>query len=205
MRLMLTRPMFPEGISTFLLAVAVVTCAGLSVQTADWTRVVIPIGLVALCAAIFGAVLAKVRVLDSLAHLLSILAGMALSFLAVAAQADTLGDRLQDRFRPIGNLVLDWYLGENVPAGTEALLVSILMGIVVWLVGYLATWTLFRRGWIVVALLLPGFLVLINLGYAPEPDRRYLAVYAALCIPLIARFHLFVKQREWSRQRLSGS
>lgn len=197
--------MFPEGISTLLLSIAIVTCAGLSVQTAEWTRVVIPIGLVAFCGAVFGAVLAKVRVLDSLAHLLSILAGTALSFLAVAVQADTLGDRLQDRFQPIGNLVVDWYLGENVPAGTEALLVSMLMGIVVWLVGYLATWTLFRRGWILVALLLPAFLVLINLGYAPEPDTRYLAVYGALCIPLIARFHLFVKQREWSRQRLSGS
>lgn len=205
MPMMFSRPIFPEGLSTFLLSVTIVTCAGLSVQTAEWSRVVIPIGVIALCAAIFGAVLAKVRVLDSLAHLLSILAGTALSFLAVAAQADSLDDRLQDRFRPIGSLVLDWYVGENVPAGTEALLVSILMGIVVWLVGYLATWTLFRRGWIIVALLLPAFLMLINLGYAPEPDTRYLAVYAALSIPLIARFHLFAKQREWSRHRLSGS
>lgn len=205
MRVMFSRPMFPEGISTFLLSVAVVTCAGLSVQAAEWTRVIIPIGLVALCAALFGAVLAKMRVPDSLAHLLSILAGTALAFLSVAAQADTLGDRLRDRFRPIGNLVLEWYVGENVPVGTEALLVSILMGIVVWLVGYLATWTLFRRGWVVVALLLPAFLMLINLGYAPRPDSRYLAIYAALCIPLISRYHLFVKQREWSRQRLSGS
>lgn len=204
-RVWLSRPVFPEGVSTFLLSVAIVTCAGLSVQTAEWTRVIIPIGAVALCAAVFGAILAKVSVPDSLAHLLSILTGTALSVLAVAARADTLGDGLRDRFRPIGNLVLDWYLGENVPAGTEALLVSILMGIVVWLVGYLATWTLFRRGWIVVALLLPAFLVLINLGYAPQPDTRYLAVYAALCIPLVARYHLFVKQREWSRHRLSGS
>lgn len=197
--------MFPEGMSTFLLSVAVVSCAGLSVQTAGWARVVIPIGLVALCAAVFGAVLAKLRVLDSLAHLLSILVGTGLSLLAVAMQADMLGNRLRDRFRPIGELVLNWYLGKSIPEGTEALLVSILMGIVVWLVGYLATWTLFRRGWIVVSLLLPGFLVLVNLGYAPEPDTRYLALYGALSIPLIARFHLFVKQREWSQQRLSGS
>lgn len=201
---MLSRPMFPEGISTLVLSVAVVTCAGLSVQTSEWTRVVIPIGLVACCAALFGALLAKVRVLDSLAHLVSILAGTGLSFLAVAAQADTLGDRLRDRIWPMGNLVLDWYLGQRTPPGTEALLVSILMGIVVWLVGYLATWMLFRRNWIVVALLLPAFLVLINLGYAPRPDTRYLVVYAGLCVPLLARYHLFVKEREWSRQRLSG-
>lgn len=191
--------------STFLLSVAVVACAGLSVQTAGWARVVIPIGLVALSAAVFGAVLAKLRVLDSLAHLLAILVGTGLSLLAVAVQADMLGTRLRDRFRPIGELVLNWYLGKSIPDGSETLLVSILMGIVVWLVGYLATWTLFRRGWILVALLLPGFLVLVNLGYAPEPDTRYLAVYGALCIPLIARFHLFVRQREWSQQRLSGS
>lgn len=197
--------MFPEGISTLVLSVALVTCAGLSVQTSEWTRVVIPIGLIAFCAAIFGAVLAKVRVLDSLAHVLSILAGTALSLLTVAARADSLDERLRDRFRPMGRLVVDWYLGQSTPPGTEALLVSILMGIVVWLVGYLATWTLFRRGWIVVALLLPAFLVLINIGYAPNPDTRYLALYAGLCIPLLARFNLFVQQRQWSRQRLSGS
>lgn len=204
-RLLLSRPMYPEGISTFLLAVGLVACAGLSVQTAEWTRVVIPIGLVACCAAVFGAVLAKLRVMDSIAHLLSICAGIGLSALTVAAQADMLGDRLRDRFRPLGELVVNWYLGKQVLGGTETLLVSMLMGIVVWLVGYLATWTLFRRGWILVALLLPAFLVLINLGYAPDPDTRFLAVYSALSIPLIARYHVFVKQREWNRHRISGA
>lgn len=204
-RLLLSRPMYPEGTSTFLLAVGLVTCAGFSVQTAEWTRVVIPIGLVALCAAAFGAVLAKLRVMDSLAHLLSICAGTGLTAFTVAVQADMLGDRLRDRFRPIGEVVANWYLGRPVPEGTEALLVSMLMGIVVWLVGYLATWTLFRRGWILITLLLPAFLVLINLGYAPDPDTRFLAVYSVLSFPLIARFHMFVKQREWSRHRISGS
>lgn len=204
-RPLLSRPMFPEGISTFLLAVGLVTSAGFSVQTAEWTRVVIPIGLIAFCAAVFGAVLAKLRVMDSIAHLLSICAGTGLAAFTVAIQADMLGDRLRDRIRPIGELVANWYLGRPVPDGTEALLVSMLMGIVVWLVGYLATWTLFRRGWILITLLLPAFLVLINLGYAPEPDTRFLAVYSVLSIPLIARFHMFVKQREWSRHRISGS
>jgi len=197
--------MYPEGISTLLLAVGLVTCAGLSVQTAEWTRVVIPIGIIAFSAALFGGVLAKLRVMDSLAHLLSICAGTGLVALAVAVQADMLGDRLRDRFRPIGELVVNWYLGRPVPEGSEALLVSMLMGIVVWLVGYLATWILFRSGWILIALLLPAFLVLINVGYAPNPDTRFLAVYSALTIPLIARFHVFVKQREWSKQRISGA
>ncbi len=204
-RLTLSRPMYTEGMSTLLLSIAIVTCAGLSVQSAEWARVVIPIGAIALLSAVFGAVLAKLRVPDSLAHLLSIHSGTGVSVLAVSAKAEVLGERPWDRIRPIGDLVLNWYLGHNVPIGTESILVSILMGIVVWLVGYLSTWTLFRRGWILVALLLPGFLLLVNLGYAPVADTRYLAVYGALCIPLIARFHLFVKQREWNQQRLSGS
>lgn len=204
-RITQTSPAFPEGLSTVVLAVGVVACAGFCVQTAEWTQGMVPIGVVAVAAAVFGAVLAKARIPDSLAHILSIGVGAAASLGVVAVQAPVLGDRLRDRVRPLARLVVDWYLGVPIPDGTENLLVSILMGIVVWLVGYLAVWTLFRRGWILVTVVLPAFLILVTVGYAPEPDRRFLALYAALCIPLLARFHFYTRQRDWDRRRLAGS
>jgi len=196
--------MFPEGLISFVLLLLIVGCAGLSVQQADWARIVLPVPAVALLAAMFGSVLAKIRVLDSLAHLASILVGTTLSFVLVATQASDLGNTSRDRIMPLAKHVLSWYLGRERIAEDQTYLVSILVGIIVWLVGYLAAWTLFRRGWILVSLLLPGFLILVNLGYAPDPDTRFLLSYGLLCIPLAARFHLYVREREWSRHQLVG-
>ncbi len=89
--------------------------------------------------------------------------------------------------------------------GHEAYLVSMLMAIIVWLVGYLAAWMLFRRGWLLASLVLPGFLVLLNLLYSPRPDKRYLVVYLLIALPLAARFTLFRRQQEWSRHRIPAS
>lgn len=199
-----TSPMFPEGLISLILMLLIVGCAGFSVQQADWARIVVPVPAVAVGAALFGSVLAKLRVLDSLAHLSSILTGTTLAFLLVVARSPELGDSWRDRSTPLADLVLGWYLGREGIEGEQTYLVSILVGIIVWLVGYLAAWTLFRRGWILVSLLLPGFLILVNLGYAPDPDTRFLLAYGLVCIPLAARFHLYVREREWSRHHLAG-
>lgn len=203
-QLTLTTPIFPEGLISLALLLLIVGCAGLSVQQADWARIVLPVPAVALIAAFFGSMLAKIRVLDSLAHLASMLVGTSLSFGLVAWKADELGGSWRERIEPLSHLMLGWYLGRERIDHDQTYLVSVLVGIIVWLVGYLAAWTLFRRGWILVSLLLPGFLILVNLGYAPEPDTRFLLAYGLLCIPLLARIHLSVREKEWSRHHLVG-
>jgi len=190
---------FPEGLTTFLLLLALVTCASMSVQSGDWERIVIPVSMIGVCAAILGSILSKLNVLDSLAHFIAMVLGIVVSFFLVLLKADELGPGLRQRVRPLGKIILDWYAGGGHANGHEAYLVSILMGIIVWLVGYLAAWMLFRRGWLFAALALTGFLVLLNLLYAPQPDKRYLAAYLLIEIPLAARYHLYRRQREWQR------
>lgn len=178
-----------------------VALASYSVQQGDWERIVFPMVWLGLFAAIVGTVLGKSPVLDSVAHICSMVVAFATAFLLVLVNADDLGGSLQGRVRPLIDLTVGWYAGTPQRAGDEAYLVSMLMGIIVWLVGYLAAWTLFRRGWVLVAVLLPGVLVLINLVYAPHPDKRFLAGYILLAIPLAASFQYFLRQREWLRFR----
>ncbi len=198
-RATLSRPMFPEGLLTPLLLVILVTVAGLCVQQSDWSRLVMPVAVVAGAAAAFGALIAKLRVLDSIAHLVSMALGIGLSFVLVATNADTLEGGVRERLREIGDVGVRWYLGQPVDDGMEALLVSLLMGIILWLVGYLAAWSLFRRGWIFAAIALPGFLLLVNLGYAERPETGYLAAFAGVALVLISRHSLYTRQREWNR------
>ncbi len=196
--------MYPEGLVTPFLMVAMVTIAGLCVESSDWARIVTPVAVIALLAALFGSVIAKLRVLDSLAHMLSIVLGVGISFAIVATRADGVEGGFRDRVREIGDVGLQWYLGQRVDREMEALLVSLLLGIVVWLVGYLAAWLLFRRGWILAAVLLPGFLILVNLGYSDDPQTGYLAAFVFVALILAARHSLYMRQREWSRLRIGG-
>ncbi|MDQ3654383.1 MAG: transglutaminase domain-containing protein [Chloroflexota bacterium] len=191
--------MFPEGVLSPLLLVALVTIAGFCVQQSDWSRLVVPVVVIAFWSSVFGSVIAKLRVLDSIAHMLSMTLGIGLSFVLVAANAANLQGGVRDGVREIGDVGLRWYLGQRVDDDMEALLVSLLMGIILWLVGYLAAWSLFRRGWIFAAIALPGFLLLVNLGYAEEPRTGYLAAFAVVALVLISRHSLYSRQREWNR------
>ncbi|MBA3379468.1 MAG: transglutaminase domain-containing protein [Chloroflexia bacterium] len=195
----MTRPMFPEGALTPLLLIGLVTIAGYCVQQSDWSRLVMPVAWVAFSAAVFGSVIAKLRVLDSIAHMLSMTLGIGLSFVLVATNAADLEGGVRERVREIGDVGLRWYLGQRVDDDMEALLVSLLMGIILWLVGYLAAWSLFRRGWILAAIALPGFLLLVNLGYAEVPQTGYLAAFAVVALILVSRHSLYSRQREWNR------
>jgi len=191
--------MFPEGALTPLLLIGLVTIAGYCVQQSDWSRLVMPVAWVAFSAAVFGSVIAKLRVLDSIAHMLSMTLGIGLSFVLVATNAADLEGGFRERVREIGDVGLRWYLGQRVDDDMEALLVSLLMGIILWLVGYLAAWSLFRRGWILAAIALPGFLLLVNLGYAEVPQTGYLAAFAVVALILVSRHSLYSRQREWNR------
>ncbi|MBA2470140.1 MAG: hypothetical protein H0V37_12110 [Chloroflexia bacterium] len=195
----MSRPMFPEGLLSPMLLIALVTIAGACVQQSDWSRLVTPVAVMGFLAALFGSLVAKLRVLDSIAHLVSMTLGIGLSFVLVANNAPGLEGGLRDRIREIGDIGFQWYLGERVSEEMESLLVSLLMGIILWLVGYLAAWSLFRRGWIFSAIALPGFLILVNLGYAEVPRTGYLAAFAAVALILISRHSLYSRQREWSR------
>lgn len=196
--------LFPEGVWPFLLLLGLVGLASWSVEQGDWERIVFPMTWLGLAATVVGAVLGKSRLLDSVAHIFSMVVAFASAFMLVLVNAPELGGSLRSRVRPLIELTLGWYAGNPQRAGDEAYLVSMLMGIIVWLVGYLSAWTLFRRGWVMVAVLMPGVLVLINLLYAPHPDRRFLAAYMLLAIPLAARYQYFLRQREWARFRESS-
>lgn len=201
-RLTLTSPMFPEGLTTLVLMVGLVACAGYGVQNARWDYLISPLGMIAIGAALVGALMAKLRVIDSIAHLAATGIGVIVAFAAVIAQADELGPGLRTRVQPMFEIIGRWYVGTESESVRETYAVSILLGLVVWLVGYLASWSLFRRGWIAVGICFPGFLMLITMAYAPDPDQRYLLYFALIAIPLMARFTLFRREREWRRMRL---
>jgi len=187
-----------EGWDILLLHLILVGTAGMAVQTANWTGLRTSLPLLALSSALFGVLLAKSRLPDTFAHLFAVVTSIAAALLAVTLSTADVEGSLLARARSVGRSSLDWYLGRGVP-GDDELLLSLLMGALIWLLAYLAAWTLFRRGWFFASILLPGFLVLVNLGYAPAPENWPIIVYLLGSGILAARYHLFRRQQQWAR------
>lgn len=192
----------PEGWDVLILHLGLIVCASVAVQVSGWQVLAISLPLVAIVAAFFGLLLARTGVVDALAHLVALLAGIVFASVVIALPHPELGARITGRAKQLILLEWLWYLGRPIAEADQRLLMSVLMAAMVWLVTYLATWTLFRRGWVFASLLIPGFLLLINLGYAPREHTWPLIAYLVLGGTLAARYHLYARQRDWSRLRM---
>ncbi|MEJ7839874.1 MAG: transglutaminase domain-containing protein [Thermomicrobiales bacterium] len=194
----------PEGIAVLVLLLMVNVLPAIAAQRADWEHLITPVAVISLIAFLAGTVMARVGLLDSVSHVFAVAIGSAVSFLFVLKAAEEFGVGFQSRIKPVFWHVRDWYFGANSPQQNDDIVLSLLLGLIVWMLAYLSAWVLFRRGWLMMSLLLPGLLLLVNLGYAPDPEPifTYLFVGAGIC--LAARYHLFRKQISWSRYQVAG-
>lgn len=195
---------FREGPIVVLFVVALVAVAAFGVQEGGWSNLVVPVGITGTAGALLGVVLSKVRVSDAVAQFTSLGLGLLLVSFLLLQQADMFGERMIDRAQPFGQFVWEWYRGDQQSSELQYLLVSFLLGLLVWMLGFLSTWCLFRRGWLVVAILLPASLALINVRYAPNPEPWTLGLMLFLSIPVAARMHFLHREIQWSRKRIAS-
>jgi transglutaminase-like putative cysteine protease len=203
-RLTLLNRILPEGPAIFLLLLLVNLCAALATQRADWEHLITPVAAISTLGFVAGWLMARIGVLDSISHIISVVLGAVVSYGFVLNAASQFGGSLTSRTRPVFWHIRDWYTGANNPQQNDDIVLSLLLGVIVWMLAYLSAWVLFRRGWLMMALMLPALLLLVNLGYAPEPEDRFTFAFVALSIPLAARYHLFRKQVDWSRFQMAG-
>lgn len=189
-----------EGWSIVLLHALVIMTAAWVVQKGDWVDMPAPLPLAASLGAVLGYILAKTRCPDVLAHASASLMGLWVVALEVAGSYPELGQGRRDRVSELIRRGEEWY--RQTTAGKErddTILFVFVLGFTLWLVSYLSAWTLFRRRWLLVSLLLPGFLVLVMLGYSPNLDTWPLVVYLLVAGVLTARYFAFRRQQVWSR------
>lgn len=195
---------FGEGFLVVVFMAAYVAVVAFAVQFGEWENLYVPAGIVGTLSAVSGVILAKSRLSDAIAHLVSLILGAVVVGMFVLDEAESFGERLIDRVKPFAIFVADWYLGRQQSRDEQFLLISFLLGLLVWLIAFLATWSLFRRGWVEVALLLPAILAVINLRYAPVTYPWTIGLMLALAIPMIARMHFHERERKWARRRMAS-
>lgn len=198
------RARYREGLGVLLLVVAYVSVPGFAVQFGGWPDQYVPVGLTGFAGTVAGVLLAKSRLSDAVAHLLSVVLALLLATALLLLNAGQLGERVIDRVRPLLTVMVEWYLGRQDTNDQELMLVSLLLGLLVWMFAYLSTWTMFRRGWLAAGLLFPGALALVTLRYAPTPRAWTLVVMLALAIPIATRMSYSRREQRWARRRMAS-
>lgn len=198
------RARYGEGFTVVLLMLAYVAVPGFAVQFGGWRDQYVPVGVTGLAGAVAGVLLAKSRLPDAVSQLLSVALALLLSTALLVLNAGQLGERVVDRVRPLATLIVDWYLGRQDTNEQELMLVSLLLGLLVWMFAFLSTWTLFRRGWLAAGLLFPGALALVTLRYAPTPRAWTLVLMLALAIPIATRVSFVQREQRWARRRMAS-
>ena len=184
MRRLRSLPSTQNAILLVMLAIA-----GMSAETFAPSDVETRLIGLAVTAGVIGLVLGLLRTADSLSHLMAIGFGFAAALvLAALRMADVEpGASLRDRIGSVATELRDWYVGAGVNEDTNQLLVVILLQMIIWLVSYLAGWTLARQGWVAVGILLPGTLVFAARVASADAPARALELYIVLAVVLLAR------------------
>jgi transglutaminase-like putative cysteine protease len=187
------------GWTTFWLIALLVFTATWSVQQADWAEglhILTPITILGL---IVGLVLTQLRQIPPfLAHITAFVIGaFVVLFQMTSFLADTLGSRV-DKLAWLWDRWAVWFSALRAGnAGEDLYLFILLMASMLWVLSYAAVWFLLRSGWIWLTLLLPGVVVLLNLGYSRQVSTFLLIVYLFTALLLLMRFNFIEREREW--------
>jgi transglutaminase-like putative cysteine protease len=200
----LNRLAIREGWTTVLLVAAVVYVSIWSILQADWADGLHIINLCALAGLIAGFVVAKWRSVPSLA---AHAAGLAFGALVILFQmTNYLDDRLGGR---IAKLRWLWGRGHHwaslILQGKHAedlYLFVLFICVVSFLLAYGTIWFVLRARWIWAALVMPGMLLFINLGYSRRVPNSYVVFFLFFAILLLVRFALLERETDWRRSRI---
>lgn len=198
---MLQRLSLREGWTTFWLAALVVFTATWSVQSADWADGLGILTVVTIAGLAVGLILANVdRIPPVVAHLVALALG---AVVVLYEMTGFLSDNLGGRQEKLRYLWTRWELWFNaVRRGERAddlYLFILLMAALLWVLSYASIWFIFRSHWIWLSLLLPGVVLLLNMGYSDRVPSVLVLVYLFAAILLLMRFTFAEREQKWQR------
>ena len=191
-----------EGWGILLLTLGLLIVGSTAVANAGWAPGLSIAPSVALVAFLIGLLIAKSRLPTGLAHPFSLIIGFAWCFRLAGSLFPPIYT-WRDRWEWLWWRMYLW-AQQLLATGTadDNLVFVLQVALLVWLVGYMTMWLLFRRHQIWPALLVSGGPLLVVQYYAPNNVSVYLAAYLILALVLVVRFHLFWQQQRWLAQRV---
>ncbi|MEA3334514.1 MAG: DUF3488 and transglutaminase-like domain-containing protein [Chloroflexota bacterium] len=108
-----------------------------------------------------------------------------------------------ERIAFIGASLWSWLLLLFSDQPARSNLVFILeLGFLLWWIGYLSAWALFREGKVWRAIIPIGLIMLVNLYFGPSTLGFYLAIFVVAALLLAVRNHLAEREAGWRYERV---
>ena len=188
-----------EGWTTFILLLLSVMVAARSVGSVLW----VPAGFyrMALGSVVLGLLLAKIRFNPWRLAISGLLLGLYLSFHQLISLAESA--TIIDRCAKVGTRLFIWWQALlSGDLNTDTLPFSFILLFVSWLMGFMCSWSLFRKHNIWGALLPSGIVMVVSLTNLTTTGEQMLPLYLYLFVAFLLVAHLFTVQRhqDWDQR-----
>lgn len=195
-----------ESKSIVFLTAALIILATWGVGAAGWTRGINILTFVGVGVILIGIMLARSILPAFLAHIFSLIIGIGWSFWVTSRLLPSTYTWME-RWETMAMRLHNWYL-TALQGGTsyDNLMFILQMGIIIWVMGYLTIWFIFRSGKPWPAIVPGGLVLLINLYYVGDIKEDsanvsaltfYFILYLIAALLLVMRFNLHAQQTEW--------
>ncbi len=189
-----------EGWVVFLLLLLSVMLAAWSVGSVQWVAPTPGLYLLALWGVLLGLLLAKIRFNGWVLAICGLALGIYLSFYQLTSLVE--GATSLDRHAEVANRLFIW-ASAFVKGGTisDTLPLSCLLLLSSWVVGFICSWSFFRRHNIWGAVLPSGIIMVINFAsFLPGAQRFLLYPYLFVVCLLVARLFVLERERDWGHR-----
>jgi transglutaminase-like putative cysteine protease len=193
-----------EGWTTVFLTGMVVFISVWSIQRADWASGLGVLNLITLFGLIMGVIVSKWRWGPSIVgHLLAVGVGIVVILFQMTEYLDDrLGGR-RDKLSWLWERGASWVSTIWNGDQTEDLYLFVLfISILTFLLAYSSMWFVLKARWIWAALIFPGLLLFINLGYSLRVPTSYVFLYLLFSLLLLVRFSILERETFWRRLRI---
>ena len=186
-----------EGWDSFALLTVAMGVVAFTVGEAGWVETP-GLLLVVLLSVVTGLLLAKSRAAGPVLFL----AGLVVGYVVVAWQTTSLVEdqSIAGRFSEMWERLGLWY--EAAATGgisTDLLPFTFVLLSITWLLGFVSSWFLFRRGNVWVGSVLGGMAILTNLSFLPEGFSSRFFLFMLLAMLLVARIGVLKLQDQWRK------
>jgi transglutaminase-like putative cysteine protease len=194
-----------EGWTILVLIICMLLSVAWPIRNAGWVEGLQILYWVAVGAALAGFLLAKSTFPDIVAHLFSLVYGIAwVAFLGGNLLASQFTWR--ERLIELGIRVNEW-LWTAMHEGTsdDNLIFALILALILWLAGYLSVWYNFRENKAWLSIVPCGLVLLWNLYYASPKLEAHLTAYLFFALLVVMHSNLLVRMREWRMARVNYS
>lgn len=184
-----------DDIVAIILVGGILATVGWSVQLSKWGNSPFMHATLLLAGA-GGILFARWRPHWLIGHVLAVAGGFAVVMWQAAYRAD--GDNIIERTRNVWERFFTWIeAARSGGTSTDLVPFTVMLLTVAWIVGYVASWSVFRWRSPWVATVLLGSAMLINLSYRPGRFEHTLFIFVAVAMLLFAHLAHVRRTRRW--------